>query len=128
MRRGAIAAVVTAALAALLVGCGDVKTDYTIAKQRAQSYLAAHPDVPPEIADAIRANTVRKGMNMEQVIAAWGQPAYVQRFRDGAVQYWYFGCDWPNYCNTAEKMSADADEIYNSRALFQNGVVVDWKT
>ncbi len=72
-------------------------------------------------------------MTMEQVVAAWGPPAVVQKFRDGAVQYWFFGCDWPHFCNNLDlklsrRLFAAPGQIYQSRALFENGVVVDWQS
>ena len=71
---------------------------------------------------------LRKGMTMEQVIATWGRPAVVQRYRNGAMQYWYFGCDWPHLCTTADEMFPTPDEIYNSQAMFIDGKVVSWRS
>ena len=114
------------ALALLIAGCAGLKSDYDIAKERADAYVAAHPKLDTNTAEAIRSNLIHEGMTMEQVIAAWGRPAVVQKFRDGAVQYWFFGCDWPHFCHPPERRSGGLDEIYRSRALFENGVVVDW--
>ena len=114
------------ALAWLVTGCAGLKTDRDIARERAQAYLAAHPNLASNTAEAIRANLILDGMTMEQVIAAWGRPAVVQKFRDGVVQYWFFGCDWPHVCD-APDLDPSPDEIFHSRALFENGVVVDWQ-
>ncbi len=114
------------ALAFLFVGCAGLKSDYDIAKERAQIYVATHPDLPSKTIEAISENTIHNGMTMEEVIAAWGRPAYVQRFRNEAIQYWYFGCDWPHFCKSKNQIRPDPDAIYFSRALFQDGVVVDW--
>ncbi len=114
------------ALAFLFVGCAGLKSDYDIAKERAQIYVAAHPDLPSNTIEAIIENTIHNGMTMEEVIAAWGRPAHVQRFRNEAIQYWHFGCDWPHFCKSKNRIRPDPDAIYFSRALFQDGVVVDW--
>ena len=113
------------ALVFLVAGCAGLKTDYEIAKERAETYVAAHPNLSSS--SAIRANTIRDGMTMEQVIAAWGRPVVIQKFRDGALQYWFFGCDWPHFCKSSNRVRSGPDEIYYSRALFENGVVVDWR-
>ncbi len=116
------------ALAWLVVGCAGLKTDRDIARERAQTYLAAHPNLASNTAEAIGANLILDGMTMEQVIAAWGRPAVVQKFRDGAVQYLFFGCDWPHFCDVPDLDFPGPDEIFQSRALFENGVVVDWQS
>ncbi len=66
-------------------------------------------------------------MTTEKVVAAWGPPAVVQRFRDGAVQYWCFGCDWSHFCDVSDRRFPSPDDIFQSRALFANGVVVNWQ-
>jgi hypothetical protein len=108
----------------LIAGCAGVKTDRDAAMERAQAYLAAHPNLAPTAAEAIRSNSVRKGMTMEQVVAAWGPPADEVEFRDGEVQFVYFGCDWPHVCDTRH---TSPEKLYQSRAQFENGVVVDWR-
>ncbi len=114
------------ALAFLVVGCAGLKSDYDIAKERAQIYVAVHPDLPSNTAEAIRTNTIQNGMTMEQVIAAWGPPAVVEKFREGTLQYWFFGCDRPHFCKSQNRVRSGPEEIYHSRALFQDGVVADW--
>ncbi len=111
----------------LISGCAGLKTDRDIARERAQTYLAAHPKLASNTAEAIRANLILDGMTMEQVVAAWGPPAVVQRFREGTLQYWFFGCDWPHFCDGPDLDYPGPDEIFQSRALFENGVVVDWQ-
>jgi len=112
-------------VACLLASCADLKTDRDIALERAQAYITAHPNLASKSADAIRANSIHDGMTMEQVIAAWGRPAEKQISRGGAVQYWFFGCDWPHFCGSSER---EISQRYRSRALFENGVVVDWES
>ena len=121
------------ALGWLIAGCAGLKTDYDIGRERAETYVAAHPNLPSNTADAIKSNSVHDGMTMQQVIAAWGRPAVVQRFRDGVVQFWFFGCDWPHTCTDPDRgwprgIFASPHDIYRSKALFENGVVVDWES
>ena len=111
----------------LIAGCVGLKTDRDIASERAQAYLAGHPKLASNTAEAIRANLILNGMTMELVIAAWGRPAVIQKFRDGAVQYWFFGCDWPHVCHAPDLGPTGPNQIFQSRALFENGVVVDWQ-
>ena len=123
-----IRTIVTAGIALLLTACGgSLKTDYQAARDRAAAYLAAHPDLDPETKTAISRQELRPGMSMEQVVAAWGAPRVVQRFRDGAVQYWFFGCDTRHLCASAEEMFPPPDAIYLDRALFENGRLVSWQ-
>ena len=114
------------ALAFLIAGCAGVKTDFDIAKERAQIYVTAHPDLPSNTAEAIWSNTIHEGMTMEQVIAAWGPPAVVEKFREGTLQYWFFGCDRPHFCAAHDGINWNTTHKYQSRALFENGVVADW--
>jgi hypothetical protein len=102
------------------------KTDYQAMKEQAQTYVAAHPELDKKIARAIASNSIHKGMTMEQVTAAWGEPAEVQRFHKGAVQYWFFGCHWPHHCVGLD-IGMSTEEIYQSRALFEDGKVVEWE-
>ena len=111
----------------LVSGCAGLKTDRDIAREHALAYLAAHPNLPSNTAEAIRSNSIHDGMTMRQVIGAWGRPAVVQKFRDGAVQYWFFGCDWPHFCDVPDLDFPGPDEIFQSRVLFENGVVVHWQ-
>ena len=115
------------AIVCLVSGCAGLKTDRDIARERALAYLAAHPDLPAKTVEAIRSNSIHDGMTVGQVVGAWGRPAVVQKFRDGAVQYWFFGCDWPHFCDVPDLDFPGPDEIYQSRVLFEDGVVVHWQ-
>ncbi len=117
------------AVAIILSACveGGLRTDYRLAHDRANAFLAANPDLAPTTANAIRALDLHEGMSMPQVVAAWGRPALVERYRGGAVQYWYFGCDWPHHCTDPDHRFPAPDEIYQSRALFQNGRLLEWQ-
>jgi outer membrane protein assembly factor BamE (lipoprotein component of BamABCDE complex) len=118
-----------AALALLvpLAGCDDVKTHHDIMKQKARDYVAAHPGLDPRIAEAITENSVIKGMNMEQVKAAWGEPVEVETYRGGDEQYWYFGCDWPHHCIGLDA-GMSPKEQYQSRARFRGDKLVDFSS
>ena len=111
------------AIMAALTAC---KTDLQALKEQAQAYVAAHPDPEQQTAGAIASNGIHEGMTMEQVTAAWGEPVEVQRFRGGAVQYWFFGCHWPHHCGGAD-IGMSPEERYQSRALFEGGKVVQWQ-
>ena len=116
----------------LLAGCAGLKTDSQVMRERASSYVAAHPELAPRTADTIRSNEIHQGMTMEQVVAAWGRPVVVQRFRGDTVQYWFFECHWPHFCTNPDEDSRsglfpEPDEIFQSRALFQNGRLVEWE-
>ncbi|MPY72167.1 MAG: hypothetical protein GEU92_19070 [Alphaproteobacteria bacterium] len=132
LQRCKAAAILALGAALLLSACAGLRTDYQIARERAASYVAGHPDLDPEVAGAIKANQVRKGMTKEQVVAAWGRPAAIKRFRNGALEQWLFGCDYPHICNSPgsfrEAHAMMIDEYYNSQAFFENGVVTDFKS
>ena len=107
---------------------GDFKTDRQVARERVDAYLAATPQLDQETANAIRHFELRKGMTMRQVEATWGRPKLVKKFRSGAVEQWFFGCDWPHTCETmGRRRGRSEDDIYQSKALFDNGQLVEWK-
>ena len=122
------------AMVGLIAGCAGLKSDRTIASERADAYLSAHPNLDTRTAAAIKSNSIRAGMTMEQVIAAWGSPAEVQKFRGGKVQHWFFGCDWPHVCDSQADgrglrpggIFEDPNQRYLSNAIFEDGVVVNW--
>ena len=129
IRRHTGRSVAAVALLVALAACaGDFRTDRTIAADRAQSYVAAHPDLPAATATDIRNLRARVGMTMEQAIAAWGSPAVTQRYREGAQQLWFFGCDWPHHCSDSDEMFPMPNEIFSSQILFENGIAVDVKS
>ena len=114
-----------AAAALLLAGCANVQTDRTVSAQRANDYVLAHPELPPQTAESIRRLEARPGMTQDQVIAAWGPPVAVKSFRDGAQQQWFFGCDWPHHCSDPDEMFPMPEEIFSSQVIFENGVATD---
>ena len=110
-----------------LAGCDDVKTHADILKEKAQEYVAAHPELEPRIADAIKSNKIFKDMTMEQVKAAWGEPVEVEQYRQGNIQVWYLGCDWPHHCVSLDA-GMSPKEQYQSRARFEGGKLSDWES
>ncbi len=115
------------ALLVLLAGCsgsgmiGDSQRAY----QRIDAYLAAHPGLEAATASAIRQARVRTGMTPPQVIAAWGRPVSVQKYRGGSQQFWLFGCTWPHRCDYPDSRHAMMAEIHLSQVLFENGRVIE---
>ncbi len=120
------------AVAIILSACveGGLRTDYRLAHDRANAFLAANPDLAPTTANTIRALDLHEGMSMPQVVAAWGRPALVERYRGGAVQYWYFGCDWPHSCSYPDEEDGYPliEEVYQSQAEFKEGKLVSWRS
>ncbi|NKB21654.1 MAG: hypothetical protein GKS01_14270 [Alphaproteobacteria bacterium] len=112
-----------------VVGCSseNFKSDHTVAHERTQSYLAANPSLSPPIARAIGRMELHKGMTKEQIIAAWGKPAYIQRYSAQSEQ-WFFGCGWPHSCDTPDEDTNFPllEEIFNSRAIFNDGKLSEW--
>jgi hypothetical protein len=113
----------------LIAGCsgGSLKTDHTLAQERVQSYLAANPSLDPAIARAIGRMELQKGMTKDHIIAAWGKPAYIQRY-SARTEQWFFGCGWPHSCETPDEDTNFPllDEIFNSRAIFSDGKLSEW--
>jgi hypothetical protein len=132
LRRYVPGAILALGATLLVAGCAGLKTDYQIARERAEAYVASRPDLEPDVAEAIRNNRVLEGMTMEQVVAAWGPPAYVRRFRDGQLQQWFFGCGWPHICTVPgsrrEAWAAMAEDYYLSRVIFEDGRVTHFQS
>ena len=120
-------ALAVAALA-LVAACG-IKSDVQTAKERARSYVAAHPKLDDKTKDAILRNRIRVGMTKEQVLAAWGRPIEVNKFK--REEEWKFGCDWPHTCTQVESSRTRSrlfDRVrYESQAIFQNGRVTSFR-
>ena len=125
VRRGASAFLLGLVVAAC--AGGDIKTDRQVARERVNAYLTANPQLDKETANAVRHYELRKGMTMRQVEAVWGRPVLVKKFRSGAVEQWFFGCDWPHACiSMGRRRGRSEEEIYQSQALFENGQLVEW--
>ena len=114
-------------LSATLISCAGmgIQTDWQKAEARAAAYLASHPTLDAETASSIRELTLKRGMTMDEVIAAWGKPAVVQSYEGGRMQFWFFGCDTLHSCATPEKPS-EPDQRYVDRATLVGGKLTDW--
>lgn len=114
-------------LIVLLAGCSAsiMISDSQHTQQRIDAYLTAHPKLESATASAIRQARVIKGMTPPQVIAAWGRPVSVQKYRGGAQQFWLFSCSWPHRCDYPDSRRAMMAEIYLSQVLFENGRVIE---
>ena len=113
----------------LVAGCaGPIQSDYDTARERVDAYIGQHPGLAPETRKAMQWFELRNGMTMDEAVATRGRPVIVRRFRNGQ-QYWYFGCSFPNLCTPRAypRFPTTPDEIYQSRALFENGRVVSWQ-
>lgn len=133
-RRGSmITKILSVALAGtVLAACAgtDLRTDYQISRDRAAAYIAANPDLSTRKQDALRKATLLAGMSRREVIASWGRPAIVQKYRGGSQEYWLFGCHWPHTCSDSDEDTSFPmpEDIFNSRALFENGKLVRWES
>ncbi|MBT5046968.1 MAG: hypothetical protein HOM58_00570 [Rhodospirillaceae bacterium] len=116
----------------VLTACAgaDLRTDYQISRDRAAAYIAANPALSPRKQDALRKATLLTGMSKRDVIASWGRPAIVQKYHGGSQEYWLFGCHWPHTCSDSDDdgLFPMPEDIFNSRALFENGKLVRWQS
>ena len=114
----------------LLAACAgaDLRTDYQVSRDRAAAFLAANPGLDAKKQRAIRQATLVAGMTRREVIASWGYPVIVRKFRDGAQEYWLFGCHYPHMCTDSDEdtLFPMPEDIFNSHALFENGRLVQW--
>ncbi len=127
-RRWLLAVVVGAA--ATLSAC-DGKFHYQVLKERGVAYVDAHPELDAETRESILDHTLRAGMQRSDVVAAWGRPVRILKFRNGALEEWIFGCDYPHICHGVEggrRRPRIFQEVqYQPRAYFENNVLTDWR-
>ena len=119
------------AVFAMLTACaGSITTDVQIAKERARSYVASNPSLDEKTKATILRNDIRVGMTKEQVLASWGRPEQILRFRQGRQEQWIFGCDYPHFC-TRNDNRFDSNIVnrtrYETRAIFEDGVVASFR-
>lgn len=117
-------------LTTAVTGCtGAIKTDYRIAKERAQAYVSKHPALPPKTRKAILQSDIHIGMTGDQVIAAWGRPIRIVKFRGGQQEEWTFGCEYPHFCTVQDgDRQRPFDRIrHESVAVLENGKVVHFR-
>ncbi len=119
-----------AGLAMLSACAGPITTDVQIAKERARSYVAANPSLDEKTKATILRNDIRVGMSKEQVLASWGRPHQILKFRQGRQEQWIFGCDYPHFC-TRNDNRFDSNIVnrtrYETRAIFEDGVVASFR-
>lgn len=116
------------AILATLAACGGIKTDVQGAKERARTYVASHPNLDDKTKDAILRNMIRVGMTKEQVLAAWGRPIEVNKFK--REEEWKFGCEYPHTCTPIDSNSRSRlfDRVrYESQAIFEKGRVTSFR-
>ena len=125
-----VAAMAVSAL--LLAGCSGAgfKTHAQILSAKAESYIAAHPELDDKTKTDIRLARLNKGMSRRDVIAAWGRPVAVRKYSRAGSEYWYFGCDWPHNCSYPDEEDGYPliDEIYQSQAEFKGGKLIFWRS
>ena len=117
------------AIMTLLGACADgFTTDRQEAYERADAYVAQHPDTDPNIASAIRQLHLVKGMTPAQVTAAWGTPIRKQRYSNAATVTWHFGCDYPHFCRGGgPRGRRRPEDTINSFAYFVDGKLSEWR-
>ena len=126
-----LAAMVVSAF--VLAGCSGagLKTHAQILSEKAESYIAAHPELDTRTKQDIRLARLHKGMSKRDVVAAWGRPVAVRKYSRGGSEYWYFGCDWPHTCSYPDDdddLFPQLDEVYQSQAEFKDGKLVYWRS
>lgn len=107
-----VVAVITGLLLLGLTGCNYLRTfplyselyierrdsitlkdlgDPTLAsiRQSVEVYCTTHKDVPSDVCESLRQVTIRKGMDMEQVVAVLGLPRERERLTD-ATEVWTY--------------------------------------
>lgn len=90
---------VLAVVLTLLPGCTTSQMEsidhaFSGAKiKRRQEAIAAHPEWPTDVKEAVKTGNVFAGMNAEQVIASWGEPSRrnVTGGMYGHSEQWVYG-------------------------------------
>lgn len=126
-----VALAAPAVLALLLAGCSGTgfRTHAQILSEKAEIYIAAHPELSDKTKQDIRLFRLHKGMSKPEVIAAWGRPVIVRKYSRDGLETWYFGCDWPHTCSYPDEDTDFPliDEVYESQAVFEDGRLVSWR-
>ena len=108
---------------------GELKSDRQLLRERADGYIAAHPDLDPKVADAIRDLDLAEGMTPEQVTVLRGKPAIVEKSQ--LTELWYFRCEYPNVCagfgGRNRRRGRPEEARLLSRAYFVNGRLDSWQ-
>lgn len=106
----------------------DLKTDRQIARDRLEAYLVAHPATDKDTATAMRRFELRTGMTKQEVIATWGRPVELQKWRSGTVDLWYFGCAWPNRCEFTDRRRGILEDPIRPEAYFKKDRLTQWSS
>ena len=116
----------TALLACLLSGCA-------LDQRRRDRYVLSHPDLPPEVREAIVKGKLTGGMTYDDVAAAWGRPTRsVSGYDAEAGPYVVWVYDYSYVLNTyphhtyyahpgVRSYYHDTLSISGTRVWFQNG-------
>ena len=116
----------------LLAACGGaLKTDVQMARERARAYVQSHPELDQKTRETILGSMISVGMTKEQVLAAWGRPIEINRFRKGRQEEWVFGCDYPHTCISMDDDGHRRNLFdrlrYESQAIFEDGVLTSFR-
>jgi len=68
-----------AAIMVLCAGCASFKSSKEYWKGVHEKYIADHPDIAPEVAEAIRRAEILMGMSEAEVVASIGRPHTINR-------------------------------------------------
>lgn len=102
-------------------------SDRQVARDRVEAYLAAHPETGKETARSMRRFELHTGMTRQEVAATWGRPVEIQKWRSGTVDLWFFGCAWPNRCETPDRPTIFG-EIIRPEAYFRDDRLTQWSS
>ncbi len=116
--------------AATLSSC-DGKFDHQVLKEHGVAYVDAHSELDAESRDSILSHVLRAGMSRPDVVAAWGRPVRIYRFRDGQLEEWILGCDYAHICHGVDggrrRPRIFRGVQYPSRAYFEDGMLTVWR-
>ena len=97
-----------------------------------EAYVAQNPGLTPAVIDAIKTGNLIVVMQPAEVTASWGAPYEVNKFSDGKVEEWIFGCDYPHFCvrrDHKRRFVAGTlfdGQIHLSKAYFEDGKLTEW--
>ncbi len=102
-------------------------SDRQVARDRVDAYLAANPATDRNTATAMRRFELRTGMTKQEVVAVWGRPVEMQKWRSGTVDQWFFACAWPNRCEAPDRDAFLMGPI-RPEAFFRNDRLYQWSS
>lgn len=114
---------------AILSAC-NFKFDYQVAKERIAAYVNNHPELDAKTRESILSHSLLVGMSKSEVIAAWGRPVEINKYKNGKVEEWVFGCNYPNICYDFNRNRRQPlifrDFQHRPRAYFEDGKLREW--